>query len=187
MRASCLLIAAIAPALAGVSKSADGALIVDDRDFFAGIEHTFLDFETRSDGTDVGLGFAEALVIPSDEYLAQGIRFQNLVAWGDYHPVPDPDSIGGTSEALDAVGSWPTAISGTTSGFSIEFVVPVRSFGIGVVQQGFIDFLAPDPSVTTTIRAFDAEGFELGSVLLWDELIDGQFGNLYEGGKYGDE
>jgi len=65
--------------------------VISDRSFFSGIEHTLLDFETRGDGSDVGLGFAEALVIPPDEYLAQGIRFHNLVAWGDFHPEPNPD------------------------------------------------------------------------------------------------
>jgi len=159
--------------------------VIGDRSFFAGIEHTFLDFETRGDGSPIGLGFKEALRIPADEYEVQGIRFGDPVSWQDIGT--PPNSGGSVPDAVDAVGSWPTVIGGGFEGFAIEFLVPVRAFGIGVVQQGFIGFEEPSLDTTTRITAFDAAGEVLGETRLWLDTIDGQTGGLYAGGAYGDE
>jgi len=179
----------ICAAILGASAAspvAQGAFIVDDRSFFAGEEHVFLDFETRGDGSPVDLGFKEARLMPSDEYSAFGVRFVTQWAWGDMGTPPDENA--SDSSAVDIVGSWPTVIGGTSGGTErIEFTTPVHAFGIAVVQLGFADWGEPSAEFTSTIRAFNADGDVLGVVRLWDELIDGQIGNTYAGGEYGDQ
>jgi len=166
--------------------SADGAFTIGDRSFFTGKEHVFLDFETRGDGSPVGLGFKEARLMPTDEYAAFGVRFATQWAWGDMGTPPDENA--SDSSAVDIVGSWPTVIGGTSGGTErIEFTTPVHAFGIAVVQLGFADWGEPSAEFTSTIRAFNADGDVLGVVRLWDELIDGQIGNTYAGGEYGDQ
>jgi len=101
----------------------------------------------------------------------------------------EPGTGSSASDAVDSVGSWPTVIGLTQShvAFEIEFLVPVRSFGIGVAQDSFVHFGEPSEEFTTTITAFNAAGEALGVTTLWGETIDGGFGNVYAGGQYGDE
>jgi len=175
--------------IGATTAHAHGAFFVGDRSFFSGVEHTFLDFETRGDGSPIGLGFKEAAAIPPDEYAAQGIRLTAGMIWRDVGTPPssDPNTIGGWPEAVDAVGSWPTVIGRPFEPFTIEFLTPVRAFGIGVVQRGFIGFEEPSLDTTTRITAFNADDHILGETRLWLDTIDGQFGTIYENGIYGDE
>jgi hypothetical protein len=167
--------------------SAHAAFVIDDRAYFAGTDHAFLDFESNGDGDPLNLFFKELRFMPSDEYANQGIQFHGPMAWAD--PGPTPGVGASLSDAIDAVGSWPTVITSTQSGaaFELEFLVPVRSFGFGVAQQAFVHFGEPSADYTTTITAFNAVGEVIGVTQLWDETIDGGTGNVYAGGVYGEQ
>jgi len=164
---------------------ADGAFTIGDRSFFNGKEHVFLDFETRGDGSPVGLGFKQARLMPTDEYAAFGVLFTSQWGWADIGTPPDPNA--SQALAVDAVGSWPTVIGGPGDTYRIDFTTPVHAFGIGVVQQGFADQGEPSAEFTSTITAFNADGEILGIVRLWEDLIDGGAGGAYAGGEYGEE
>lgn len=170
------------------APSVRGAFVVDDPSYFAGKDHVFLDFETRGDGSPVGLGFKEARLLTEDEYAALGVRFPSDPAqWAWAHIGTPPDPNASRALAVEAVGSWPTVIGGIGDTARIVFTAPVRSFGIGVVQQGIPGDGEPAPEVMTTITAFNADGDELGVVRLWDSLIDGGTGGVHAGGIYGEE
>ena len=164
---------------------ADGAFVVDDRSFFDGKEHVFLDFETRGDGTPVDLFFNSGELMSTDEYAASGVLF--TTQWGWQHVGSPPSTGSSIAVALEAIGSWPTAIGGPGDTYRIGFITPVHAFGIGVVQGGFADQGEPSAEFTSTITAFDADGEILGVARLWEDLIDGGTGGVYAGGEYGDE
>ena len=169
-----------------ICADASGAFVIDHRAFFSGIEHAFLDFESRGDGTPLNLAPLQVASIPRDEYASVGIRFATDFAWAHVGTPPDPNA--SLSNAVEATGSWPTVIGSFGSEWTIEFTAPVHAVGMGVVQIGFDEIgVPPSEDVTTTIRAFDAAGFLLGTVTLWADRVDGRFGALYEGGRYGDE
>jgi hypothetical protein len=174
----------LAVALCGVALSAggaSGAFVVGDSSFFASRPHTFLDFETRGDGSPVGLGFLEFEFFGEDEYLGQGLRFTaGQHRWDTVQPPSigtplDPEGLGGLGDAVATFGNVPTVYA-VSEGAEIVFAAPVRSFGIGVVQFGFPNSAVPDPNRTTMITAFDASGEVLGHVSLWLDTIDGHFG-----------
>jgi hypothetical protein len=167
-----------------LGASAQGAFVVDDPSFFAGKAHTFLDFESRGDGTPVGLGFLESEFFGTDEYLSTGIRFAaGQYAW-DTVPPPtigtplDPDGLGGLGDAVAAIGNVPTVYAPSEAS-EIHFLNEVHAFGIGVVQLGFPASNVPDPDRTTVISAFDSTGSLLGEVRLWLDTIDGHFGAFW--------
>jgi len=177
----------VAACAMAAQQAASASFVIDDRSFFDGRNHTFLDFETRGDGTPLSLGFLGVLPMPSDEYVAQGFRVNGPTAWLDMGPLPGTGA--SASDAIDAVGSWPTTFAQTQThvAFEIEFLAPVRSFGIGVAQQAFVHFGEPSEEFTTTITAFNADGEVLGVSTLWGDTIDGGFGNTYANGAYGDQ
>ena len=170
--------------LLALAPAATGAFVVDDPSFFASRPHTFLDFETRGDGSPVGLGFLEFEHFGEDEYLSKGIRFTNGQHRWDTVPPPsigtphDPQGLGNLGDAVAAIGNVPTVYV-PSEGSEIHFLNEVHAFGIGVVQVGFSDSNVPDPDRTTTITAFDASGAELGRVTLWLDTIDGHFGAFW--------
>jgi hypothetical protein len=167
---------------------AHAAFVIDDRAYFAGIEHTMLDFETNGDGAPVVLPDLGSQYFRKDEYAGAGVRFEDGVAWSRFRAPSFGSQLfpnGGVGDALDAVGSWPTAIGSAESTWGIDFTTEVHAVGIGVVQSGFPGI--PDPILTTTLTAFGADGSELGVVRLWDRFIDGGFGDAYLGGAFGEE
>jgi len=172
----------LAIAIAGaVGRAASGAFVIDDRSFFDGLEHTFIDFESDGDGNDLPLGFGGALQ-RQDEYASRGFVYdERQVGWTET-PVPGADlglpPEGNLGDAHQAMGSRRVAIGGTGAGWSITFTEPVRAFGLGIVQVRF-PFGEPDPILTSTIRAFNADGEEISVVRFWDDLIDGQFGSVW--------
>jgi len=175
-----------------LASPACGAFVVDDPSFFAGKPSTFLDFETRGDGSPVGLGFLEGEFFESDEYAIQGLHFANGRFGWDTVPPPsigsplDPEGLGGLGDAVDAIGTTPTVLFGS-DGFEIHFLGEVHAFGIGVVQNGFPAPYEPSEAGSTMISAFDSSGGVIGSVRLWGDLIDVQFGNLWAGGLFGED
>ena len=172
-----------------LGAASDAAFVIDDRSFFAGIGHEFLDFEARGDGTPLDLFPDQVIAIPPDEYSAVGVRFATQFAWEHIGAPPseDPEAVGSSSDALAAVGSWPTFAVGVGGAWAIDFLTPVRAFGVGVVQLDFAEFAAPSPDITTTITAFDDSGKQLGVVRLWVDTVDGGFGGAYAGGLFGDD
>ncbi|MFG0273432.1 MAG: hypothetical protein ACF8QF_00055 [Phycisphaerales bacterium] len=174
------------------SASASAAFVIDDRAYFAGIEHAFLDFETRGDGTALAplIPTNSSASMPHDEYAASGLLFDGpFVSWGR---VPPPNSIlfpqGNRSDALEAAGSLSIYFGGgsQTESFSIFFTEPVRAVGMAIIQQGFRG-VAPSIDSTTNIRAFGRDGALLGELRFWGDLIDGGTGGVLAGGVYGDE
>jgi hypothetical protein len=172
-----------------ICTSAPAAVIIKDRSFFANKPHTFLDFETKGDGSPVDLPFLGAELFPPDEYSHFGVLFHDGVGRQNL-PLPQAGGVlfpeGTIGDALDAVGSWPTAIGSINATWNLEFLIPVHAFGIGVVQDGF-PAGPPDPILTSTITAFDAAGDVLGVVRFWDDMIQGGFGGPYGGGVFGDD
>jgi len=177
IRASLAVVGAV-----GLVSAAPAAFVIKDRSFFNGLEHTFLDFETDGAGNDLPLGFHAALQ-RQDEYASRGFVYdERQVHWRET-PVPGADlglpPEGNLGDAHQAMGSRRVAIGGATAaGWSINFTEPVRAFGLGIVQARF-PFGEPDPILTSTIRAFNADGEEIGVVRFWDDLIDGQFGSVW--------
>jgi len=166
------------------ATAAPGAFVIDDRSFFNGLEHTFVDFETDGDGADLELGFLEARRQRMDEYASLGFVYDDRgVAWTDTPPPTADAGIppeGGIGDAHQAMGSLQVAIGGTTiAGWAIHFTTPVHAIGIGLAQKRFPASNEPNPLITSTIRAFNAGGDELGVVRFWGDLIDGQFGFVW--------
>jgi len=58
----------------------EGAFVIDDRSFFDGLEHTFLDFETRGDGTPLAplIPPNSGALMPNDEYADFRLRLRWL-------------------------------------------------------------------------------------------------------------
>jgi hypothetical protein len=179
------LLAFVLPTTAFACAGADGAYVISDRAFFSGIDHTFLNFEARGDGTALNLAPKQVALIPSDEYASVGIRFATSFGWA--HVGPPPDSNASMSNAVDAAGSWPTIVGGVGDTWVMEFVSPVRAIGMGVIQGSFGFGEEPGEDITVTMTAFDADGNLLGRASLWTDTVDGGFGGPYEGGKFGDE
>jgi len=178
-----------------VASPAGAGFVVDDRAFFEGIPHTFIDFENRGDGTPLDLGFGEAEFMPVDEYGVQGVLIGPTAAWRKYPPpvagTPfDDDEPGEIGDAHAAVGSQPIAING--SDLTMHFTTLVHSVGIAVVQEGFQSAF-PSLEGSTAMRIFDTAGVEIATVALWGDLIDGGFdgelldedGNAFNRIRYG--
>jgi len=170
----------------------EGAFVIDDRSFFDGLEHTFLDFETRGDGTPLAplIPPNDSAGMPSDEYAGSGILFDGpFVSWGR---VPPPEPIlfpeGNRSDALEAAGSLSLYFGGgsQTESFSILFTEPVRAVGMAIIQQGFRGG-APSIHRTSIISAYGQDGALLGELRFWGDLIDGGTGGVLAGGIFGDE
>jgi len=166
------------------AQPASGAFVIDDRSFFNGLEHTFIDFETDGDGNPLDLGLDEVRRQRMNEYASIGFVYDDRgVAWADTPPpsadfgIPPEGNIG---DAHAAMGSRPVAIGPTTiQGFAIHFTTPVRAVGLGLAQKRFPASNDPNPIITSTIRAFNDAGDELGVVRFWGDLIDGQFGFVW--------
>jgi len=183
MTRACVL-ALFAGAAVLFAQPASGAFVIDDRSFFANLNHTFVDFETDGDGNDLELGFLEARRQNMDEYASLGFVYDDRgVVWGDTPPPTADAGIppeGGEGDAHKAMGSLQVAIAPTTiQGFAMHFTTPVRAVGLGLAQKRFPASNDPNPIITSTIRAFNAGGDELGVVRFWGDLIDGQFGFVW--------
>jgi len=180
-----IVLFACAPAHAGV---------ISDRSFFSGVEHTFLDFETRGDGSPIVYDVPTVEAFGAFEYADFGVIFEGVageVDGGGWFNAPPPAfgtplfPDGTRGDALDAVGSWPIAIAGPIGGWRLRFTQPVRAVGLGAVLTSFTN----EPSLENTIKlfAYDAAGNLLDSTALWEDQIDGGFGGPYANGAFGDE
>jgi len=178
--------------------SASGAFgafgVIDDRSFFDRIDHTFLDFETRDDGSPLDLPFLGGELFSPTEYNNFGVNFKSNdshasgIAWSNFPPPTfgGPVNAEGTiGDSLDAVGSWPTAIGGGKD-WTVTFSVPVHAIGISVVQ-GVWAGPPIEKQHQTKMTAFDREGNVLGEVFFWGDLVDGGFGGIWKDGAFGDQ
>jgi PEP-CTERM motif-containing protein len=127
-RYSAILIASLSALILGTTPAR--AAIVLDSDFFLGIPHTLLTFETDGSGSPVVLGGGNFTYFEGNEYAHLGFTFapgvSEGVAWvGGYlnmEPIP-----GGTPEIA-------LAARDNNGDFFIDFSIPVRSFGFLVIH-----------------------------------------------------
>jgi len=166
--------------------------VIDDRSFFDGIEHTFLDFETKGDGSPVDLPPLGGQLFSPTEYNNFSVNFQSNdsdsfgMAWSNF---PPPNPLCGICQSIGAVGS-PVTIIGGGGNWTMTFSVPVHAVGIGVVQGAWgtpSNFDPPEKELQTRMRAFSAGGRILGEVFFWGDLVDGGFGGAFAGGFFGEE
>jgi hypothetical protein len=104
--------------------------VILEADFFSGIPHTLVEFETDGSGNPVILGQGSSRDMPTDEYTSLGFTFQPSITW-----VND----GGSSfDAAQIIGGSPEIMIADISGnedFFITFSVSVRSFGFWVINN----------------------------------------------------
>ena len=162
---------ALIVALVALAPQAQGGFVIGEKSFFDFVPHTLIDFETRADGTDpfFGAGPTEIVHMPETEYAPFGFQFSEAsdVGWIKVHRdgVQDVLASGGSPEIFAGVGSGDEAV--------IEFLVPVRAFGLFALSERLAFFPFPPPS---GLRVFDTEGNLLDEFLLEGDLLDGQIG-----------
>lgn len=137
---------------------------IDDAAYFAGVEHTLIDFETDGLGNALNLGNGQVVDLPGEEYLSQGVRFDRTIAWVD-------DASPLFEYALSQGGSGENGIPSSLVGeFTIEFTQPVFAAGMFVVRNRMLQ--SPEP----IFEALDAAGSVIESVT----FSDAQFGDPSE-------
>jgi hypothetical protein len=146
------------------------AAIIDDASFFDDIPHTFVDFETRADGSPLPLTSGQFAFVPLIEYVPLGFgAFGMDMAW---EWSADPD----VQQALTE-GATPTKLLRM---FPFE---PHGSLGLGFIpeQHSIGMFITRDQRfaiepLTITARTFD--GSLIDSVTIVGDLVDGVAGNI---------
>jgi len=149
------------------------AVSILDDDFFSGIPHTLVTFETDGSGNPVVLDEGGHRDLPDDEYAALGFTFD--LDWGlpfmtlEWVNDGSPDF-----DAAQAIGGSPENLITRNglyeNGFSIVFSVPVRAFGLWVVMNNTYPNV-PSP----TFEAY-GDGGLIETVLFEGPAIDGSIG-----------
>jgi len=155
--------------LSVVFAATAGAAIIDDPSFFDNIPHTFVDFETRDDGSPLPLEEGQSAFAPLDEYFEVGfVAFGMNIAW---EWSADTD----VQQALTA-GATPThrlrLFPDEGGDYGFGFVDGPRSVGLFVTRD---TRFAPDPM---TISAFTFSGDLIDSVTVTSGLVDGVAGSI---------
>lgn len=155
---------------AGMLALASGAHAspILDATFFDSIPTTLIDFETDGSGGPVALLNGQSMAMPAGAYSSLGVTFDPSVSW-----VNEGNAIIDGAQALG--GSPEIAIpAADMDNFSIEFSVPVRSFGFWVVNNGAT-------SARPTFTAYDAADNPLETVTFDGAAIDGAVGTIEYG------
>ena len=161
-------------AIAGLTLSANADFIFD-ASYFDSIPHTLIAFETDGEGNPVNLNQAQSLLMPGDEYAAQGVTFDPPIKWVNNGSLA-------YDEAQAIGGSLPIGINSPNSAdFEIVFFPPVTAFGFWVVQQKNI------PLAPVTYTAHDASGNVIDSAVFTKSagFIDGCIDNCVAYGFMG--
>jgi hypothetical protein len=153
--------ALVAAGVLGFGASASHAAIIDSASFFQSIPHTLIDFETDGLGNPLSLIDGQSAVMPAAEYAAAGVTFVSAVRWvNDASPAFDAaQAIGGSPDH-----AIPSAFVGN---FAFTFSVPVRAFGMWVINNDGADPAGP------SFLAYDANNVLIESVQFQGALIDG--------------
>ena len=104
--------------------------VILEADFFSGIPHTLVEFETDGSGNPVELDQGDWRNMPADEYASLGFTFQTNMIWGN-DASPDFDvaqTIGGSPDIM----IMPMPLG---EDILITFSVPVRSFGFWMINN----------------------------------------------------
>ncbi|MCA9282658.1 MAG: hypothetical protein H6812_07925 [Phycisphaeraceae bacterium] len=136
---------------------------ITDRAFFDFLNPTVIDFETDGAGAPVSLIQGQIATLPANEYAAQGVRFNQNIAW-----VNDGNAQFDAAQFLAAtpVVSIP---SSQFNAFSIHFDVPVEAFGMFVANNRVADPTGP------SFTAYDSDGMVIETATWGASFIDGGF------------
>ena len=139
--------------------------VILDASFFDTLPTTLITFETDGAGADVNLIDGQTMAMPGAEYAGLGVTFDPAVEW-----VNDGNAI--VSGAITLGGSPDNAIHGADSDlFSVEFSVPVRSFGFWIVNNaGEVN--------RPVLTAYDALDNPLETVTFEGAAVDGDVGTI---------
>jgi hypothetical protein len=156
-----------------IACSQASASIIDSASYFQSIPHTLINFELDEQGQPLDLIDGESRVMPLSAYAPQGVTFLQPVRWvNDASPAFDAAQvIGGSPDH-----GIPSAFSGN---FSFTFSVPVRAFGMWVVNNQGLDPVGP------VFRAYDAQNVLIESVRFEGALIDGNVNDGSTNATYG--
>ena len=142
---------------------------ITDVSFFSSIPHASIIFNTNGAGQSVSLSPTRNRLMPADEYITLGVRFNPFVsnagaAWS-YDGSPDFQA------ALRAGGSAPISLipRGDAAIFDVVFTNPVSAFGFFVVDNN-------THSAIPTFTALDANGVPIESVTFSSAFTQGTIG-----------
>lgn len=141
------------------------AAIITDPGFFAPIagQTTTVTFDVNGAGGAVNLIEGASQAMPVNEYLSQGVRF-NQVRWVN-------DGNASLDAAQSMLGLGPIAIPSSQVGqFDIEFSTMVRAFGLWVINNTAASSSAP------TFTAYNGSGQVIESVAFGGAFLDGTVG-----------
>jgi len=157
----------------GASTISAHAAIIDDPSFFDNIPHTFVDFETRDDGSPLPLEKGQFAFAPLDEYAKLGFAaFRMNIAW---EWSADPD----VQQALTE-GATPTKLlrmlpNSPSRSYGFFFAEDQRSVGMFVTRETMFS------SEPMTITMVDRQGDVIEILTVSDDLIDGSAGSIEYG------
>jgi uncharacterized protein (TIGR03382 family) len=166
---------AILAGMVGLASQSASAAIISDVSFFEPISHTLIDFETDDSGNPIELLQAQSAPMPLDAYDALGVTFSSPsgMRWTNDGNAPfDAAQLVGGSGTV----SIPSTFVNT---FTITFSVPVRSFGMFVVNNRLRDAAGP------TFLVRDTMGMTLELIQFTSDFYDGQFSNANTLADYG--
>jgi hypothetical protein len=149
------------------------AAIIDDASFFDDIPHTFVDFETRDDGSPLPLTEGQSAFAPLDEYAKLGFSaFSMNIAW---EWSADRD----VQEALTA-GATPTNLlrmfpNRPSQPYGFFFAQDQRSVGLFVTRE---TLFASEPM---TITMVNRQGELVETVSVFGDHVDGMSGSIEYG------
>lgn len=157
----------VGSALVASAGAAANATIITDAAFFPPIPHTLISFENDGAGNAISLLNAATQAMPANAYDNLGVSFtaSSGMRWtNDGNSLFDAAQLSGGSPA----NSIPSTF---VNNFTITFSVPVRAFGMLVVNNRLRDPIGP----TFFIR--DTQGNMIDTLTFDSIFYDGQFGN----------
>ncbi len=157
-KSAAILLITIATAASGPVQAG----IILEADFFSGIPHTLVTFETDGNGNPVILSNGDSRPMPFDEYAALGFTFNPVIEW--------VNDAGEGFDAAQAIGGSPeiSVPSATKDDYFINFSVPVRAFGFWTVNNNTV-------GITPVFEAYGANGL-IETVSFEGDAIDGTIG-----------
>ncbi len=143
------------------------ATIVCDSDFFSGITHVLITFETNGLGSKLQLAEGQSQSMPFDEYAHYGFTFEPGISWVN-------DAGAAFDEAQAIGGSLEIGIPcGDEDDFTIHFSWPVRAFGFWVINN---PDQSDEPYPYLTLGAYGVDGL-IEEVTFAGDAIDGVIGS----------